>query len=70
MINAKATFQLNSSGVLMSLDIIRVVRYQKYCVGLLTCKSIRILYMTPACTHVYTHTHTHGMQTLICDTLV
>lgn len=39
MISARAIFQLNSSGVLMSLDIIRVVRYQKYCVGLLTCES-------------------------------
>lgn len=37
IINAKAIFQLNTSGVLMSFDIIRVVRYQKYCVGLLTC---------------------------------
>lgn len=43
MIKAKAIFQLNTSGVLMSLDIIKVVRYQKYCVGLLTCEPILAL---------------------------
>jgi len=32
---ASAIFQLNSIGLLMSPEIMRVVRYQKYCVGVL-----------------------------------
>jgi hypothetical protein len=32
---ASAIFQLEASGVLMASEIMRVVRYQNYCVGVL-----------------------------------